>query len=66
MSGHHGTPASRKSKNRGEEHGLHKITEEQARWALTCGLSCVECGRVLGVSHQHVSDIRRKRRWRHI
>jgi predicted XRE-type DNA-binding protein len=41
-----------------------KLTDEQARWARTCGLSQTEVAQVLGVSDSCIGDIRRGLRYR--
>jgi hypothetical protein len=52
--------------NRGEAHGMAKLTEADVRWACTCPLTQRETAGKLGVGPSVISRIRAGQTWRHL
>jgi len=50
----------------GEKSGQSKLTDLQAKWALTCELSTRKTAEILGVTKTTVAYIRHRKTWRHL
>lgn len=67
--GNEADKVKRGTTNRGERHGLSKLGESDALevlWLASSGIPLAHIAEAYGVSAVCVSDIKRRRRWRHL